>query len=265
MKDRSRLNLPPNVCEVQIQETSWSLKLCLSTLTTTTKNRCPVWICSICAWVASHLKGQRTGEFLSFEPQPCVTPSDKYHFGSAENLRKAWVKPKTTLGQNTWNVNLKLRAVPGCRCQIAQDHYQKQRDLTLNCTQQDREQKPRSTWQVNLLLQPVIFRQGAQHRRCRSLIFESTITRDCERHEFRNTVKIFLFPLGNQCWTHLCLVRHFWFVSKREKKCVSKDIFCSHKSRRSVSAVSVKIPSTFRSLGLLTTTSTSSSHKKNGR
>ena len=190
------------------------------TLTTTTKNRCPVWICSICAWVASHLKGQRTGEFLSFEPQPCVTPSDKYHFGSAENLRKAWVKPKTTLGQNTWNVNLyrKLRAVPGCRCQIAQDHYQKQRDLTLNCTQQDREQKPRSTWQVNLLLQPVIFRQGAQHRRCRSLIFESTITRDCERHEFRNTVNIFLFPLGNQCWTHLCLVRHFWFVPKREKK-----------------------------------------------
>ena len=38
-----------------------------------------------------------------------------------------------------------LRVVPGCGCQLAQNHYQKERDLTLNCTQQDRRQKPRST------------------------------------------------------------------------------------------------------------------------
>ena len=31
----------------------------------------------------------------------------------------------------------KWRAVPGCRCQIAQNHYQKERDLTLKCTQLD--------------------------------------------------------------------------------------------------------------------------------
>ena len=173
------------------------------------------------------IKGQRTGEFLN---------------------NAFWTITVCNTTINTTSVRRKISA-----------------KLTLNCIQQDRKQKPRSTWQAKLLSQPMIFRQGAQHRRCRSLIFESTITRDCERHEFRNTVNIFLFPLGNQCWTHLCLVRHFWFVSKREKKCVSKDIFCSHKSRRSVSAVSVKIPSTFRSLGLLTTTSTSSSHKKNGR
>ena len=96
----------------------------------------------------------------------------------------------------------KLRAVPGCRCQIEQNHYQKDRDPTLNCTQQDRRQKPRRTWQVKLLLQPMIFRQSAQHRGCQSLTFASTITPDCERHEFRNTGNIFSFPLGNQCLIH---------------------------------------------------------------
>ena len=81
----------------------------------------------------------------------------------------------------------KLRAVPGGRYQMAQNYYQKERGLTLKCTQQDRSQKPRSTWKVKLLLQTMIFQQGAQHRRCRSLTFASTITPDCERHEFRNT------------------------------------------------------------------------------
>ena len=32
----------------------------------------------------------------------------------------------------------KLRALPGCRCQIAQNHHQKERDLTMKCTQLDR-------------------------------------------------------------------------------------------------------------------------------
>ena len=35
----------------------------------------------------------------------------------------------------------------------------------------------------------------AQHRRCRSLTFASTITPDCERHEFRNTAGIFFVPI----------------------------------------------------------------------
>ena len=85
----------------------------------------------------------------------------------------------------------KLRAVPGCRCQIAQNHYQKERDLTLNCTQQDRRQKPRSSWQVKLLLQLMIFQPGMQHCRCRLLTFVTTITPDCDRHEFLNTADIF--------------------------------------------------------------------------
>ena len=49
---------------------------------------------------------------------------------------------------------------------MAQNHYQKERGLTLKCTQQDSRQTPRSTWKVKLLLQPMTFRQGAQHRRC---------------------------------------------------------------------------------------------------
>ena len=44
---------------------------------------------------------------------------------------------------------------------------------------------------------------------------------------FETEQTFFSFLLGNQCWNHLCLIRHFWFVPKREKKCVSKDIFCS--------------------------------------
>ena len=92
----------------------------------------------------------------------------------------------------------KLRAVPGCRCQTARNHYQKERDLTLNCTQQDRRQEPRSTWQVKLLLQTMIFQQGAQHRRCRSLTFASTIIPDCERHDFRNTADIFFVPISEE-------------------------------------------------------------------
>ena len=72
----------------------------------------------------------------------------------------------------------KLRAVPGCRCQIAQNHYQKERDVTLNCALQVGRQKPRTTYYDIIM----IFRQGAQHRRFRSLTFASTITPDCGRH-----------------------------------------------------------------------------------
>ena len=104
---------------------------------------------------------------------------------------------------------------------------EKERDLTLNCTKEDRKQKPRSTWQVKLLLQPMICRQGAQHRRCRSLTFASSITPDCERHEFRNTADIFFVPIRESMLNSFvcrktCLVR-----SQKGKKCVSKEIFCS--------------------------------------
>ena len=92
----------------------------------------------------------------------------------------------------------KLRAVPDGRYQMAQNYYQKEKGLTLKCTQQDRSQKPRSTWKVKLLLQTMIFQQGAQHRRCRSLTFASTITPDCERHEFRNTADIFFVPISEK-------------------------------------------------------------------
>ena len=64
------------------------------------------------------------------------------------------------------HLKCKLRAVPGYSCQIAQNHYQKERDLTLNCAQKDRRQKTKSTWQVKLLLQLMIFQQDAQHHRC---------------------------------------------------------------------------------------------------
>ena len=106
------------------------------------------------------IKGQRTGEFLN---------------------NAFWTITVCNTTINTTSVRRKISA-----------------KLTLNCIQLDRKQKPRSTWQVKLLLQPMIFRQ---HRRCRSLTFASTITPDCERDESRNT--------GNQCWTHLCPVRHF--------------------------------------------------------
>ena len=103
------------------------------------------------------------------------------HFGPAENPSQSLSEAENRFGEK--HMKRKLRAVPGCRCQIAQNHYQKEGDLTLNSTQQDRRQEPRSTWQVKLLLYPMKFRQGAQHRRCRSLTSASTITPDCKRHE----------------------------------------------------------------------------------
>ena len=139
-----------------------------------TKNRCPVWICSKCAWVASYLKGQ-------------------------------W----------TWQ-------------QIAQKRYQKERDLTLNSTQQDRRQKPRSTWQVKLLLQPMIFRQGAQHRRCRLLTFASTIALDCERHEFWNTADIFFVPIRESMLNSFVSRKTFLVRSQEGKKSASRRTFSVH-------------------------------------
>ena len=72
------------------------------------------------------------------------------HFGPAENPSQSLSEAENRFGEK--HMKRKLRAVPGCRCQIAQNHYQKERDLTLNSTQQDRRQEPRSTWQVKLLL-----------------------------------------------------------------------------------------------------------------
>ena len=57
------------------------------------------------------------------------------------------VKPKTALGKNNWNVNWELYLVAGA-CST-ESLSEKERDLTLTCTQQDRSQKPRSAWQVN--------------------------------------------------------------------------------------------------------------------
>ena len=74
----------------------------------------------------------------------------KTHFGRAENPPKSLSEAENRFGKK--HMKRKLRAVPGCRCQIAQNHYQKEGDLTLNSTQQDRRQEPRSTWQVKLLL-----------------------------------------------------------------------------------------------------------------
>ena len=36
-------------------------------------------------------------------------------FGSTENLCKAWVKPKTAFGKNTWNVNWELYLAAGAK------------------------------------------------------------------------------------------------------------------------------------------------------
>ena len=106
---------------------------------------------------------------------------------------------------------------------MAQNYYQKERGLTLKCTQQDRSQKPRSTWKVKLLLQTMIFQQGAQHRRCRSLTFASTITPDCERHEFRNTADIFFVPIRESMLNSFVSRKTFFVRSQKGKKCVSKD------------------------------------------
>ena len=73
----------------------------------------------------------------------------------------------------------------------------------------------------------MIFRQGAQHRRCRSLTFSSTITPDCERHEFRNTADIFFFPIRESMLKSFVSRETFLVRSQKGKKCVSKDIFCS--------------------------------------
>ena len=163
------------------------------------------------------------------------------------------------------HLKCKLRAVPSCRCQIAHNHYQTERDLTLDCTQQDRRQNTKRIWQVKLLLQPMIFQQGAQHHRCQSLTFALMITPDCERYDFRNTADNFPFPLGNQCWTHLCLIRHLWFIPKTEKK-ASRRTFSVHSPWKSTITTSigvgsvVKSPSTFRRLGLFTLTHTKCQH-----
>ena len=65
------------------------------------------------------------------------------HFGPAENPPQSLSEAENRFGEK--HMKRKLRAVPGCRCQIAQNHYQKEGDLTLNSTQQDRRQEPRST------------------------------------------------------------------------------------------------------------------------
>ena len=104
---------------------------------------------------------------------------------------------------------------------------EKERDLPLNCTQQDRRQKPRGTWQVKLLLQLMIFRQGAQHRRCRSLTFASSIPPDCERQEFRNTADIFFFPIRESMLHSFVCRKTFLVRSQKGKRCVSKYILYS--------------------------------------
>lgn len=125
------------------------------------------------------------------------------------------------------HLKCKLRAVPSCRCQIAHNHYQTERDLTLDCTQQDRRQNTKSIWQVKLLLQPMIFQQGMQHHRCRSLTFVSTITPDCKRYEFRNTADIFSVSIRESMLNSFVSRKTFMVHSQNGKKSVSKDIFCS--------------------------------------
>ena len=72
------------------------------------------------------------------------------------------------------------------------------------------------------------FRQGAQHRRCRSLTFAWTITPDCERHELWNRADIFFVPIRESMLKSFVSHKTFLVRSQKEKKkCVSKDIFCS--------------------------------------
>ena len=72
------------------------------------------------------------------------------------------------------------------------------------------------------------FRQGAQHRRCRSLTFAWTITPDCERHELWNRVDIFFVPIRESMLKSFVSYKTFLVRSQKgKKKCVSKDIFCS--------------------------------------
>ena len=72
------------------------------------------------------------------------------------------------------------------------------------------------------------FRQGAQHRRCRSLTFASTITPDCERHELWNRADIFFVPIRESMLKSFVSHKTFLVRSQKgKKKCVSKDIFCS--------------------------------------
>ena len=120
----------------------------------------------------------------------------------------------------------KLRVVPGCRCQIAQNHYQKERDLTLNSTQQDRRQEPRSTASETTFITDDISTRRATPSLSIAHLRVDDNSRLWKTWISKHSRHFFSFPLGNQCWNHLCLVIHSWFVPKREK-CVSKDIFCS--------------------------------------
>lgn len=163
------------------------------------------------------------------------------------------------------HLKCKLRAVPSCRCQIAHNHYQTERDLTLDCTQQDRRQNTKSIWQVKLLLQPMIFQQGAQHHRCQSLTFASMITPDCERYDFRNTADIFSIPIRESMLNSFMSHKTFMVHSQNGKK-ASRRTFSVHSPQKwtittsiSVSSV-VKSPSTCRRLGLLTLTHTKCQH-----
>ena len=51
------------------------------------------------------------------------------HFGPAENPSQSLSEAENRFGEK--HMKRKLRAVPSGRCQIAQNHYQKERDLTL--------------------------------------------------------------------------------------------------------------------------------------
>ena len=53
----------------------------------------------------------------------------KTHFDQAENPPQSLSEAENRFGEK--HLKRKLRAVPSGRCQIAQNHYQKERDLTL--------------------------------------------------------------------------------------------------------------------------------------
>ena len=120
------------------------------------------------------------------------------------------------------------------------------------------------------------FRQGAQHRRCRSLTFAWTITPDCERHELWNRADIFFVPIRESMLKSFVSYKTFLVRSQKgKKKCVSKDIFCSpttivdddnnkHRCRQCPSNPEhfPKVRTTYiHSYSTVPTTTTSSSHK----
>ena len=120
---------------------------------------------------------------------------------------KSFAKPEWSR-KPLWEKHMKrkLRAVPGCRCQIAHRIIIRKREISPR----------RATPSL-----PIAHLRVDDNSR-----LWKTWTLKQSRH-------FFSFLLGNQCWNHLCLIRHFGSFPKGKKvRLEGHFLFTHHDSRR---------------------------------